>query len=81
MAQDIAEAIHLGEMAIALMQRYQSHQPHSETALDALRSAAWRLADAAGILSETIGSAELIGTGITEPTGRGYTLPRRAEGY
>lgn len=81
MANDLSQAIHLAEMAVRLMKEYENRAREPDNALNSLAPAAWRLADAAGILGDLISETDLIGPGITNPTGRGYTLPRKAEGY
>ena len=70
-------AMHLARAAAQLMETATHRAEESAAYEDALRSAAWRLADAAGILGEITGRAEFTGTGITGATGRGYTLPRK----
>ena len=75
---DLQAAMHLARAAAQLIETAANRAEESEAAQDAIRSAAWRLADAAGILGTVAGRAELTGTGITDATGRGYTLPRKA---
>lgn len=76
--QNLQAAMHLARAAAQLIETAANRAEESAAAQDAIRSAAWRLADAAGILGEIAGRAEITGTGITDATGRGYTLPRKA---
>lgn len=76
----LADAAALAGAAAQLLERADRSPRGSEQETDAMRSAAWRLADAAGILGAILAATPHTGTGITAHTGRGFILPSTPEG-
>lgn len=87
MTADLIEAARLAKAALVCLndaldrhRRAQSALPGKAADLarladDAALSAAWRLADAGLMLRRHLEAKGLQATGLTEPTGRGATLP------
>lgn len=87
MTADLIEAMRLTESALACLKdafdrhrRAQQAMPGKAADLarladDAALSAAWRLADAGLMLRRHLEAKKLQAIGLTEPTGRGATLP------